>query len=141
MFLVNGFPVQTLFIMLSIPLVLSIPITDSKLGDASFPGFSSLASYQNMGTNQNIKLIAATKTRKARQGNYPLMIYGGCYPTFQGAAGRGWGWGSPSYPPYNSFGNQNRAPPFPNPAVFLGSFACYRNPHDPRCSQRPSGHG
>ncbi|XP_035712028.1 uncharacterized protein LOC118437240 [Folsomia candida] len=89
--------VLKLFILLSIPLVLSVPITGSNdVGDVPSPKLASLKFYLD---HQN---AITQKTRTARQSNYPLMIYGGCYPP--GLAG-GWGWGPqpPNYPPYNLF--------------------------------------
>ncbi|OXA48388.1 hypothetical protein Fcan01_17385 [Folsomia candida] len=114
LFLVDPVPMNALKLLLlsSIPPILSVPINDDSnvkniLSEnlATIKSNQNLEIKQNLGNYPNAKLVMPPKTRTGRQSNYPLMIYGGCYPP----GGFGWGSQPPSYPPYNPFGNQNRA--------------------------------
>ncbi|XP_035712006.1 uncharacterized protein LOC118437227 [Folsomia candida] len=91
-----------LVLLSSVHLVLSIPITDRNVENVLTEKFTSHTSEYGQSRIAKLKLVTPRKTtRTGRQSNYPLMIYGGCYPP--GQAG-GWGWG---YPPYSTFRKQD----------------------------------
>ncbi|OXA55021.1 Arginine--tRNA ligase [Folsomia candida] len=85
----------------SILKVLSASIKDASMVENIPEKLASPKSDLNLGNHRTAKVLTPTKTRSARQSNYPFIIYGGCYPP--GLSG-GWGWGSP----YDPFQNQDR---------------------------------
>ncbi|XP_021966076.1 uncharacterized protein LOC110861280 [Folsomia candida] len=105
------FLITTGLILSSTSIGFSVPITSDSNIDVEHPASSIPNPPTNFGIfrhQEELKLRATPGKRRPRQGNYPLMIYGGCYPPGQTAV---WGWNPnpPRYPPYNNVENQNRA--------------------------------